>query len=74
MKSGYSKLLIHENVIRTGQPVMMATVLDFVMMAMFSAHERTEAMWTELLRKAGLKLVKLWPSLKSEYVIEAELA
>jgi hypothetical protein len=75
MKKGYSKLLINDIVMpRTGASLTQ-TVMDMQVMALGSAYERTEPMWTSLLQAAGLKIVKIWPDGRGyESVVEAELA
>ncbi|KAI1129983.1 S-adenosyl-L-methionine-dependent methyltransferase [Nemania abortiva] len=75
MKKGYSKLLLNDIVMpRTGASLTQ-TVMDMQVMALGSAYERTEPMWTSLLQSAGLKIVKIWPDgCGYESVVEAELA
>ncbi|KAI1756990.1 putative O-methyltransferase [Xylaria castorea] len=75
MRKGYSKLLINDIVMpRTGASLTQ-TVMDTQCMALGSAYERTEPMWTSLLQEAGLKIVKIWPDGRGyESLIEAELA
>lgn len=76
MKPGYSKILINENVIPTRDAYWETTALDMVMLAGFSAKERTEADWRHLIEKlAGLKIVKIWNGGKGvESLIEVELS
>ncbi|KAI2628620.1 putative O-methyltransferase [Hypoxylon sp. NC1633] len=75
MKKGYSKLLICDVVIPpTGASIHQAA-LDLNMMAIFSAHERTKAMWKKLLHEAGFDIIKVWKDPHNhEAMIEAELA
>ena len=74
MERGYSKLLLYEVVIQFGDVRTHPTVSDLTMLMAFDAAERTEAMWRELLKSAGLNLTKIWTSLDAfESVIEAEL-
>lgn len=56
MKPGYSKILVNENVIPTRKAYWEATALGMVMLAGFSAKERTEADWFHFVEKlAGLR-------------------
>ncbi|RGP63500.1 sterigmatocystin 8-o-methyltransferase [Fusarium sporotrichioides] len=75
MKPGYSKLLIHEQIIPTTNASWETTARDIMMMTMFCAQERSEADWRGLLEgKAGLKVSKIWNlDLPDEYLIECEL-
>lgn len=75
MTPGYSKVLLHEIVVATNNAHSQTTTSDLTMMMAFSAVERTEQMWIDLLATAGLKTVKIWGSPAAmESVIEAELA
>lgn len=72
---GYSKLLINENVIPDQGAHWVSTGLDMVMMANFSASERTEQNWQALLTGAGFRIIKIWTfEPGTESLIEAELA
>ena len=74
MKSGYSKLLINENVVPDRGADWRITSLDWYMMALASAAERTENEWRELLRSAGLRMVGIWTTDAAvESLIEAVL-
>ena len=74
MTMGYSKLLINENVIPDMGAHWVSTALDMVMMANFSASERTEQNWRELLESAGFKIVTIWTyEPGTESLIEAEM-
>lgn len=74
MKKGYSKLLINEYVIPDRNAHWAMTGLDILMMANFSAKERTEQNWRSLLDTAGFRIVKIWTyEPGSESLIEAEL-
>ncbi|KAJ0424828.1 S-adenosyl-L-methionine-dependent methyltransferase [Aspergillus carlsbadensis] len=56
-----SLLLIHEHTTPEGANLPpLAATLDFHMMEMFSASERTEKEWVTLLEKAGFKVAKVW--------------
>ncbi|KAI0471008.1 O-methyltransferase [Xylariaceae sp. FL0804] len=76
MERGYSRLLVHEIVLGDVAPQSIRTTSDITMMALFSAGERSETQWRDLLAAAGLRVVRLWssPTGSSESVIEAELA
>ncbi|MCJ1434794.1 hypothetical protein MMC27_004164 [Xylographa pallens] len=72
---GYSKLLINENVIPDRGAHWVSTALDMVMMATFSASERTAEHWRALLLGAGFRVVRVWDCEPgAESLIEAELA
>ncbi|KAH8807896.1 S-adenosyl-L-methionine-dependent methyltransferase [Xylogone sp. PMI_703] len=74
MKSGYSRLLIHENVIPDINADWQTTSLDIIMMAMVSSQERRESEWRQLIEAAGLKIFKIWRSSgNAESLIECEL-
>lgn len=74
MERGYSKLLIHESLISSVKPLARVTVSDLTMMACLSAKERTEGEWRQLIKNAGLQVIKIWrPPQSVESVIEAEL-
>ncbi|CAF9930697.1 hypothetical protein IMSHALPRED_008255 [Imshaugia aleurites] len=74
LTKGYSKLLINENVIPDRGAHWVSTALDMVMMANFSACERTEQDWRALLESAGFKIVKIWTfEPGTESLIEAEV-
>ena len=75
MERGYSKLLLHEKVISDRHPTADVTSIDMTMMATFSATERTQSMWREMLTAVGMKVNKFYisPAL-FEAIIEVELA
>ena len=75
MNKEVSRILINEMVVPEKGASMDNTAFDMIMMAMFSARERGERKWRELIAGAGLKLVKFWSSpLAVESVIEIALA
>ncbi|KAF6797561.1 sterigmatocystin 8-o-methyltransferase [Colletotrichum sojae] len=75
MEKGYSKLLIHENMINERGAVARVTSLDILMMGGMAAAERTEGQWRSMVEGAGLKVVKIWRGMDmGECIIEAELA
>lgn len=74
MEKGYSRLLIHENIIGHIKPSLRTTTSDLTMLACVTAAERTLYEWLELLGTVGLKAVKIWKQTASdEAVIEAKL-
>jgi hypothetical protein len=60
MKKGYSKILINENIVPDTKASWQITSLDWIMMAVLTTCERTEAHWRELLGSVGLKVVGIW--------------
>lgn len=73
MEKGYSRVLMHESIVTSEKPLARVTVSDIHMMMDFSAAERTEKEWNELLVNSGLNLVKIWrPEGSVEAIIEAE--
>ena len=74
MTKGYSKILLHENVIPDTDAYWMSTGIDIFMMSVFSGSERTEASWKKLLGSVGLKVVNIYNYEKgNESLIEADL-
>jgi hypothetical protein len=75
LKRGYSRVLFNEIVVSEEKPTLAATNMDMMMLAHLNVRERTEADWTSLLAKGGLKVIKFHtcPGV-AESVIEAELA
>ena len=74
LKKGFSKVLVHETVVSMREPNLQATMQDMLMMAMCSAHERTEDEWRAVFRAAGYTISKIWHApLSYESVIEAEI-
>ena len=75
MKPGYSKLLINEIVIPAKGAHLASTGLDLVMMAAFSAAQRTEDGWRRLVEGAGFRVVGIWEGESgAESLIECEVA
>ncbi|KAF2672003.1 S-adenosyl-L-methionine-dependent methyltransferase [Microthyrium microscopicum] len=60
-----SVVLLNESVMPEQGVPFNPALADIVMMAAYSAGERTEKQYQELLDSAGLKLVKVWKSPKS---------
>ena len=74
MEKGYSKLLINENVVPDQGADWKITSLDWYVMALGAASERTRTEWIELLRSAGLKVMGIWTMDSAvESLIEAVL-
>ncbi|KAJ5094095.1 hypothetical protein N7456_009956 [Penicillium angulare] len=75
LKKGYSRVLFNEIVVSEEKPTLAATNMDMMMLAHLNVRERSEAEWTSLLAKGGLKVIKVhtYPGV-AESVIEAELA
>ena len=75
MKPGYSKLLINEHVIPPTGADWESTYLDLYMAVLFSARERTEDDWRQLLEgRCGLRICTFWdPGHGVEGIIECEI-
>ena len=72
MRAGHSRLLIQDHVLSDVGASWVQTSLDWAMLAMLGARERTESEWHELLVKAGLRINGIWQKFEgSESVIEA---
>lgn len=75
MEPGYSRLLINEYVVPDTGASWPVTSMDWLMMALGAVKERTEAQWTSLLEKAGLRLKAVCKHDQgTESLIEAEVA
>ncbi|KAG4220086.1 hypothetical protein PC116_g31435 [Phytophthora cactorum] len=74
MRPGYSRLLINEIVVPRQNASWPITSMDQLMLVLAAIQERTEAHLTELLKKAGFKIIKIY-SYESgqESLVEAEL-
>ncbi|KAF2677132.1 S-adenosyl-L-methionine-dependent methyltransferase [Lentithecium fluviatile CBS 122367] len=74
-KPGYSKVLIHEQVVPEVGASAELAVEDITMMALCGVGERTEKEWTDIVQNAGLNLLAVYPPKDgvSESVIEAGL-
>ena len=59
MRQG-SKLFIWENMLPTTHVSEYSVVMDMILMANFSAQERTREEYEQLLSKAGFMLVRVW--------------
>ena len=60
MKPGYSKLLIHDLVLPDQGANQYQATWDMVMMTFNAGIERSRSQWSDLLRKAGLRLEGVW--------------
>jgi O-methyltransferase domain len=58
--SAHSILLINESLLPESKVSLYSASTDMIMMANFSALERTEMQWRALLEKAGFDVVKIW--------------
>ena len=80
MRPGYSRVLIHENVISDINADWQSTALDIILMTLLSSRERKESEWRQTIEAAGLKVLKIWrpsntaSSNNAECLIECELA
>ena len=72
MKEGYTKLLLHEQVVPPQGASTWTVTQDFNMMALLSTCERTLEQWTDVIRQSGLKINEYFPAEDdvSESVIE----
>ncbi|KAJ2991110.1 hypothetical protein NUW58_g2639 [Xylaria curta] len=62
MKPGYTKLLIHEMIMPEKGASTFYAILDMTMMVFNGGMERTKIQWEDLMRKAGLKVTRIWHS------------
>ena len=60
MRPGHSRVLINEVVMPDTGAGWRATGLDWCMMALVGARERSEGEWRALLARAGLRVVGVW--------------
>lgn len=73
MQTGYSKLLVYENVVPDVGADWQVTALDLMMMTLVSSRERKEQEWRRLLDRAGLKILNIWRHANGvESLIECE--
>ncbi|KAL9052743.1 MAG: hypothetical protein Q9162_005204 [Coniocarpon cinnabarinum] len=69
-----SRILINEMVVPSTGASLNNTAYDLIMMSMFSASERGEKTWRDLITSVGLRVNKIWTSpLAIESVIEVAL-
>ncbi|WQF77160.1 Putative O-methyltransferase domain, S-adenosyl-L-methionine-dependent methyltransferase superfamily [Colletotrichum destructivum] len=74
MKAGYSKLLIHDQILDDEKIHPHSAAYDIGVMAFLGAQERTQREWNSLLDSVGLRVAKVWKSPGATYgIIEAEL-
>ncbi|KUJ24274.1 S-adenosyl-L-methionine-dependent methyltransferase [Mollisia scopiformis] len=59
MTSGYSRLLIYENVLPEQNASWKMTSLDLIMMANAGGMEKTEGLWKDLVESSGLKVNRI---------------
>ncbi|EFQ28172.1 uncharacterized protein GLRG_03316, partial [Colletotrichum graminicola M1.001] len=77
MKPGYSRLLIHDNVLDDEKCLLGPTSLDITMMVCLAGQERTEKQWLALFDSVGLKVIKFWknpPNTSSVIEVEVPLS
>ena len=73
MVPGYSKLILNESILPNKDWPLMHAVGDIHIMALLAAAKRSQKQFEELIRSAGLKIVKFWyPPDFGEGVIEIE--
>lgn len=73
MIKGYSKILFSDHIVPEQNCPLHTVGRDIGMMSLHSGVERSEKMWTALLEKAGLKVVKFYAlSGNGEGLVEAE--
>ncbi|KIW95042.1 uncharacterized protein Z519_03623 [Cladophialophora bantiana CBS 173.52] len=73
MTRGYSTLLINDWVIPDTGAALYPCLQDINMLALFSAMERSESHFRELLESVGLQLSNVWGSSTHERCVEAVL-
>ncbi|TDZ30681.1 O-methyltransferase [Colletotrichum spinosum] len=74
MKPGYSRLLIHDQILDDERSQLNTSAFDIAMMVFLAGRERTEKQWLALVESAGLRVVKFWKKPPDSFsVIELEL-
>ena len=74
MDSEYSTLLIDDFVLPTIKAQLRGAIEDVLMMVCLNALERTERQYEELLREAGLEVVRIYQvGANEEALIEARI-
>ncbi|KAI1267082.1 S-adenosyl-L-methionine-dependent methyltransferase [Xylariaceae sp. FL1019] len=69
MEPGYSRILLHEVLVPENKASLTVATLDVTMMALFSALERSEKQWYQLIDGVeGLRIVKIW---KARHAVES---
>lgn len=69
MTKGKSKILLVENILAPVQASAYASLFDIQMMK-FGGMGRKESQWRELAESVGLRLVKAWPAVKNDRIME----
>lgn len=73
MTPGYSKILLNEYILPDYGCSMGPAIMDMNMLTLNSGMERTKKQWRELIKEAGLNVVKLWqPEGDTEGIIEID--
>lgn len=65
LRKGYSKVILHENIILDEHPTQWCTTIDMTMMTLLGASERTEYAWRRLCGCAGFDILNIWPARNS---------
>ena len=74
MERGYSRILVHETVLSKNNSNPRTVNSDATMMLCFSASEREESTWRDIIDKAGLRVVKIWAPDAPDSILELDLA
>lgn len=75
MKPKYSKIIVEDMVLPDANCSAILATADIMMLAACGGKERTRTEWEDLLRTAGLRIVRVTTEdVSAESVIEAELA
>ena len=61
-----SKLLLNKMILPEKCAATFQAILDMTMMAFNAGMVRTEQQWTQLLKKAGLEVVKFWQPMRED--------
>jgi O-methyltransferase domain len=69
---GKSRILISETVLPKMNPPVFGSLMDVQMMK-FGGSGRKEKMWRELFESVGLEVVKIWPPVKFDSIMELVL-
>ena len=69
MKPG-GRVLVAEQVLQTGKTMSTAKLIDLQLMAVLSGRERYESQYRTLFERAGLHVVRIWPTHSPYSIIE----
>lgn len=69
---GKSKIMVVEVILSSPDPdeLVFGSLMDFQMMK-YGGMGRKERQWRALIESAGLKVVKIWPAIRHDRIIEA---